>query len=133
MRTITRAEAIDALRSKFTKLADDDHCMCWVASKLHIFCGGFSQWDGRELRERYDWIVKRRPHIPRKELEDLANRWQLARQFVDETKLSCDTQAIEHHTCHGWDGFSDEQLAAYFEEAFGEQIEIVPTPAAGRS
>ncbi len=125
MKTLTRAEAIDALRARFLQLVDDDHCMCWVASKLHLFCGGFSQWTSRELRERYDWIVRRHPHIARQELEDLANRWQLARQFVRETPLSCDTQAIEHHTCLGWGGLTDEQLAASLKEASGEEVTIV--------
>ncbi len=126
MKNITRADAIDALRARFLQLADDEHCMCAVASKLHTFCGGFSQWNSRELRERYDWIVRRRPRIPRPQLEELANRWQLARQFVQGTELSCDTQSIEHHTCEGWDGFTDEQLATHYREVFGEDVEITP-------
>ncbi len=129
MKQITRAQAIEALRSRFLELVDDEHCMCLVASKLHVFCGGFSQWKTHELRQRYDWIVKRRPRITRRELEDLANRWQLARQFVQETPLSCDTQSLEHHTCQGWQGFSDEQLAGFHRDLLAEEVEIVPQAA----
>ena len=125
MKQMTRAEAIDALRSKILSLTDDDHCACRVASELHLFCGGFSRWKSDELRKRYDWIVRKWPHLTRRELEDLANRWQLARQFVQGTELSCDTQAIEHKQCKGWDEFSDAELAAHVHKLCGEEAEIV--------
>ena len=130
-RSITRAEAIALLRARCLALVDEEHSLCEVASRLHVLCGGFSQWRFHELRERYDWIVRRRPHVTRKELEDLANRWQLARQFVQGTELSCDTQTIEHHVCQGWDGFTDEQLATQFQRLLGEEVEIAPPVPAG--
>ena len=128
MDAITRGQAIDKLRAKMLALVDDEHCMCAVASRLQIGCGGFSQWTFTELKERYDWIVKRRPHITRAELEELANRWQLARQFVQDTLLSCDTQTHEHHhrICEGWEGFSDEDLARFHRELSGEEVEVLP-------
>jgi hypothetical protein len=124
MKTISRQQALDDLRAKLVSLTDEDHCACQVAARLHIYCGGFSQHSYQELKERYAWIVKTRAHVSRPELEDLANRWQLARQFVQGTELSCDTQSLEHHTCKGWDGFSDAQLVQYYKELLGEDVEI---------
>ena len=87
MQRMNRRQVIDALRAKLLTLVDDQHSMCEVASRLHLFCGGFSQWKTHELKERHAWIAKNRPGITRKELEDLANRWQLARQFVTSMPL----------------------------------------------
>jgi hypothetical protein len=125
---IPRDEMISLLRKRCTSLVDDEHSLCSVASRLHIACGGFSQWKFHELKERYDWIVKRRPGITRAELEDLANRWQLARQTVRETPLPCDTQLLEgqHKTCEGWDHFSDRDLERFWTELTGETVEVAP-------
>ena len=134
MKSKTRDEAINAIRAKLLTLVDDQHSMCQVASRLGILCEGFSQWKTRELRQRYGWIVENRPEIRRDELEDLANRWQLARQFVLGTLISCDTQEgehEEHHTCHGWREFTDEQIVTFHRDLLGEEIQIdPPSPAA---
>ena len=126
MKTIRRQEAVDALREKLISLTDDEHCMCDVAAHLKVFCGGWSQWTTAELKERYHWIAKRRPRIARAELEELANRWQLARQFVHDTELACDTQTKEHHhpICGGWTHFTDGELAEFYREILGEEVEI---------
>jgi hypothetical protein len=128
MKTITRAEAIEKLRRQCMALVDDDHSLCQVAAKLKIMCGGFSQYTTAELRERYDWIVKSRPGIKREELEELANRWQLARQYVNEKGISCDNQQTEsnHPTCHGWDEHTDEEIERYMLEVCGEEVKLVP-------
>lgn len=131
MKKLTRAETIEALRAKLLTLTDDEHSMCWVAKTSHTFCGGFSQWKFDELRRRYAHIVKRHPHISRPELEELANRWQLARQFVRDTSLACDTESMEHRTCRGWEEFSDEKLAEFHQELLGEPVEIVSGAASG--
>ena len=129
-KTLTHGEAIALLRRRCLALVDEEHSLCQVAAKLHILCGGFSQWTSAELRERYDWIVKKRPGLTRKELEILANRWQLARQFALEEPLSCDVQAREtiHPICHGWEGHSDEDLARFCEELTGEPHRVVSDP-----
>jgi hypothetical protein len=131
MKTITRTEAIEMLRQKCAALVDDEHSLCEVATRMRILCGGFAQWTFSELKQRYDWIVRRRPHITRKELEDIANKWQLARQFVSDTGFACDNQQSEnyHQTCHGWDEFSDEELAGFCSDLAHEEIRI--TPGAG--
>ena len=136
MRRMTRDEAIEDIRAKLLTLVDDEHSMCQVASRLGFYCGGFSQYSTGELRKRYDWVVGNRPWVKRAELEDLANRWQLARQFVLGTLVSCDTQASEHerhHTCEGWKGFTDERLAQFHRELLGEEIEIAPSTTGMRA
>ena len=134
-KTITRSEAIDLLRQRCSALVDDENSLCKVAARLRILCGGFSQWTFGELKQRHEWIVKNRRGITRKELEDLANRWQLARQFVKGTSLACDTQQRETHhpVCKGWDTHSDEELARFYHDLTNEEVEVVPDPdRAGR-
>jgi hypothetical protein len=115
MKQLTRDQAIDAIRAKLLTYVDDEHSICEVATRRGIFCGGFAQWTAGELRKRYDWIVAGRPAIQRSELEDLANRWQLARQFVQGKPLACDVQA-------------DERLAEFYRELLAEEVKIVPAP-----
>ncbi len=40
--------------------------------------------------------------------------------------LSCDTQAIEHDTCCGWDGWDAHTLARYVKEVCGEDVQVGP-------
>ena len=129
MKQLTRDQAIDALRAKLLTFVDDEHSICEVATRRGIFCGGFAQWSAGELRKRHDWIVAGRPAVRRHELEDLANRWQLARQSVLGTSLACDVQSDDHekhHTCRGWRDFTDERLATFCRELLAEEVEIVP-------
>jgi hypothetical protein len=133
-RSITRSEAIELLRTRCAALVDDEHSLCEVAARLHFYCGGFSQWPSHELKQRYDWIARRNPHVTRRELESLANRWQLARQFVLDSPLSCDSMAQEktHPVCRGWAGHSDEDLARFCQELTGEEfvVRADPVPSA---
>jgi hypothetical protein len=136
MKQMTRVQAIVGLRAKLLTLVDDQHSMCEVATRLKLFCGGFSQWKTHELKERYAWIIKNRPGITRKEIEDLANRWQLARQFVLDSPLACDMQTTgceTHPTCRGWNMFGDDKLAEFYRDIVKEDIEIVPTDKASRT
>ena len=124
MNTLTRNEAITAIRTKLLELVDDDHSMCRVATEKGIYCRGERRFTDEELKQRYAWLMKRKPDIGREELEDLANRWQLARQIVDKVPLSCDAQAMEHDTCNGWDSFDDGTLARYYRELLGGDIAV---------
>jgi hypothetical protein len=137
VKTITRTQAIADIRAKLLELVDDDHSVCEVATRYGIFCGGFAQWSFNELKKRYPFIVRSRPHITREELEDLANRWQLARQFVLDQPTACDVQEIDEgrHTCQGWNEFTEEELAGYHATLCGEQVQVVAdgAPPAGGS
>jgi len=124
MSNITRDEAITRLRSEFLKLTDDEHSMCSVAAERGIFCGGFHQFNDPELRNRYWWIVRRRPSITREELEAIANDWQLTQQEVKDAPIACDVQSRVHDTCRGWEDFTNEQLAKMFQQITGEAVSI---------
>ncbi|HUP59984.1 MAG TPA: hypothetical protein VNA69_06155 [Thermoanaerobaculia bacterium] len=125
MSSMTRDEAINRLRDELVRMTDDEHCMCSVAAAKRIFCNGFAQFSDDELRRRYWWIVRRRPSITREQLEQIANDWQLAQQEVKDMPIACDVQRRLHDTCRGWNDFSNEQLAKFYEQFVGEPVEVV--------
>ena len=130
MKTLTRKEAIDELRQHMLAITDEDHSICECATQRGILCHGFAQWTFDELKQRYWWLADRHPGIKRAELERLANIWQVARQQVMDTQVACDTQAIEHDTCQGWDEWDDATLARRLYEMSGEDVEVRPEPSA---
>lgn len=127
MRTCTREEAIDDLRAALLELSGDEHSICKVAEDRGLFCHGFAQWKLHELKERYPQITRSRPRLSRPEMEDLADRWQMARQFVSDEPLACDVQLheTEFRTCKGWDEFDDDQISRFHLEICDEEIRIV--------
>lgn len=118
---ISRSDLIVALRDELSRRAGD-MSICKLAAQTGIFCKGFRRYSDAELKERYGWISKKNPDAPRGELEDLADRWQLAREEVLGAKTSCDVQQLEHDTCGGWDDFSDEDLAKFLRELTGRTV-----------
>jgi hypothetical protein len=124
MQSLTRDQAIAAIRRKLLTIVDDEHSMCQIAAQKGIYCHGFAQYTDEQLKERYSWLVQRHPGIEREELEDLANRWNIARQIVDKVPLACDAQQCEHDTCLGWDGFDNATLARYYRELLGHEIAV---------
>jgi hypothetical protein len=132
MKNLPRSQAIHDIRSSLMTLTDEEHSMCEVAARLHIFCGGFAQWTFGELKQRHPTIVRSRQRITRKQLEDLANRWQIARQTAQGTALACDTQMHERaglQVCHGWNDFSNDQLALFYAQILGEEVSVENDPA----
>ncbi len=122
--SIDRSEAINLLRTELLQRLDGDTSMCKAAEEQGIFCRGFARFSDAELRRRYSWITQRRPDLSRAELEEIADRWQLARQEVDQLPTACDVQQREHDLCHGWDEFSSEELACYYFELTGRKIVV---------
>jgi hypothetical protein len=124
---ISRAKAIAILRHKFLNELDSrdgETSMCKLAAERGIFCHGFARYGDGELRRAYDWIAKKNPSATREEVEELANRWQIARQEVREMPLACDVQQREHDTCRGWDDFTNEQLASFIGEVTGQEYVV---------
>ena len=121
---MTREQAIARLREKLLDLTDDDSCMCKVAADRGIFCRGFQQFTDKELRERYWWIVRKRPDITRAELETIANSWQLTQQDVRGMAFACDVQTKVRDTCRGWNDFTDEQLGTWLKQLTGEEAKV---------
>jgi len=121
----TREEAIRSLRSALQPMCGADRSMCDVAAEKGIFCRGFSQFDEKELRSKYDWITRRRPKMSRAELEEIADRWQLARQDVRHLPIACDVQQREGDMCRGWDDFNNEQLSQFLLQITGEKVIVI--------
>lgn len=121
---ITRAEAIQALRMAYARKLDPDTSMCRYAADHGVFCRGFDRFGDGELRRRFPWIERKNAALTREELEDLANRWQLARQDVLSQPIACDVQQREHDLCNGWDDFSNEDLSKFYAEVFKLQIAV---------
>jgi hypothetical protein len=124
MRTLKRDEAIRDIRREVLKLVDDEHSVCEVCTRLDIMCRGFRQFSDEELARRYKWIAERGEPKTRAELEELANRWQLARQLATGRELACDVQLEDRDTCDGWDTFTTTELARYYKQLTGEDVEV---------
>ena len=134
MKELTREQAIDDLRKALlAACGDDDHSICRVAQEKNLFCRGFAQWKLHELKERYPQITRSRKRLTRAEMEDLADRWQVARQFATDEGLACDVQLHEgeRRTCHGWDEFDDATLEKFHQELCGEPVHITGDDEAG--
>ncbi len=113
------------LRSEMLqRIGSQDISACTVATRQGVFCRGFARFTDAELRERYNWIVRRRPRMTRAELEEIADRWQLARQEVRDKRIACDVQQDAMDMCRGWDSFSDEELSRFYFEMTGNRIDI---------
>ena len=122
---ISREMLIDALRQELAKRAGDNS-ICSFAAQHGIFCGGFRRFTDDELRQRFAWLVRKRPDASRAELETLGEAWQLARQEVADVATSCDVQSREHDLCNGWDDFSDSELAAFYRQLTGRDVTVTP-------
>ncbi len=131
MKTMTRDEVIDDLRKKLLETAGDEHSICHVAKEKGLFCHGFAQWKLYELKAQYPQITRSRRRLTRERMEDLADRWQVARQTATGKPLACDVQMGEgrFQTCKGWDAFDDAELARFHAEICGEEVEIESDPA----
>lgn len=111
--SLSRSAAIALLREELVKIAGPDDSVCKAAAERGIFCRGFRRYDDAALRAAYQWIDERRPGMSRAELEDIGDRWQMARQEVTQLPLACDVQTKEHDTCHGWEDFTSEELSRF--------------------
>lgn len=130
MKTCTRQEAIDDLRAALLELTGEEHSICQVAKEKGLFCHGFAQWKLHELKAQYPQITRSRPRLSRDQMEELADRWQLARQFARRESLACDVQVAEgkFQTCKGWDEFENDEIARFHLEICGDEVEIVADP-----
>jgi len=116
-----RDDLIALIRTELMKLTDEENSICKVAAEKGIFCRGFSHFSERELRRKFDWIVRKRPSLTRGQLEQIANDWQLAEQQVHERPIACDVQTDIHDICCGWDDFSEDQLERIYVELTGKK------------
>jgi hypothetical protein len=121
---ISRPTLIATLREELSRRAGGEMSICRLAAETGVFCKGFRRYTDAELRERYAWIAKKDPGVSRADLEQVADRWQLARQDVTGATTSCDVQQLEHDACGGWDDFSNADLARFLRELTGRIVEV---------
>jgi hypothetical protein len=122
--SVSREELVVRLRNQLSRFTDIENSICRVAAERGIFCNGFQRYSDEELRQRYSWIAAKRPGITREELEEIANDWQLAQQEVHELPFACDVQRKVHDTCRGWNDFTNEQLAKFYFQLTGKEIQV---------
>ena len=121
---VSRDEAIGRLRLELINLTGPGKSACQVAAGKKIFCGGFARYSDEQLRKGYESFVVSEPSISRAALEEKANEWQLQRQRECSTLLSCDAQWQRYETCHGWDDFTNDELAHFCFELMGQRLEV---------
>jgi hypothetical protein len=121
---MTRPKAIEILRAKLMSLRDDEHCACAAAAHLGVFCQGFRKLSDRELRQRFNWIARKRPKATRADLEGLVSLYHIGRQEVTGSALCCDAETREHCGCDGWNMFDNRQLETFCAELAGRAVRI---------
>ena len=122
--SVSRTEIIDRLRQELVARAAGDMSICRLAAQEGIFCHGFDRYTDEELRSRYGWLMRRNPKMSRGEIEEIADRWQMARQDVDGLPTSCDVQQRVHDTCSGWDDFTSEELSRFYSQLTGVSLVV---------
>jgi len=122
-----RKEAIELLRGPLTRLCGPEHSLCKVAAERGIFCRGFRRWDDSAFHKRWKMSLGSSTHLTRRQMEQLADIWQLAEQLRHRVGLACDAQAIAPGACRGWDEFSNESLARFCDEILGLNVVVTET------
>ncbi|HVS32312.1 MAG TPA: hypothetical protein VMS98_12775 [Thermoanaerobaculia bacterium] len=113
---LSRTDLVEKVRCELLRLARTDTSICRVAADRGVFCRGFLRFTDDELRDRFSWIDRKLGQHTRRKLEEVVDRWQLARQEVNQVPLACDVQQVEGDGCRGWDDFSDEDLSRFYLE-----------------
>jgi len=121
---LSRPEAIAVLRDALIAMCSEDECACAAVAKANVFCGGFHALSDKELRQRFDWIARTRPHASRAELERLAGLYHLGREEVDGFPLCCDVETRERCGCDGWNGFDNAALEGAVLELTGRHVTV---------
>lgn len=122
--TLPRESAVAEIRNVLMQSTDESTSICKAAAEHGIFCHGFDRYTDNEIRRRYGWIVRKRPGIDRAGLETIANDWQLAQQQVHDVPFACDVQSKLHDTCCGWDDFSNEEIAGFYQQVTGREVRV---------
>ena len=61
----------------------------------------------------------------RTQLEEVIDKYKVARAEALGVACSCDAALIDRDTCMGWDEFSDRELARFHEDWLGEKVELI--------
>jgi hypothetical protein len=123
-KTITRETAVGRIRRQLIAMSAEGKSVCEIAAEKKIFCRGFHRDTDDELRWRYADKIPGALGMPRHELEQQANAWQVERQQQEGTLLCCDVQSMCFETCRAWDDFTNEELAGFCRELSGDRVEV---------
>jgi hypothetical protein len=121
---LSRPQAIERMRAMLKRLTDEDQCLCAVVGRLGIFCKGFKQYSDAELKQRFDWIARKRPHATREQLEELANLYYIGRGEATGAAIACDFETREHAGCDGWNNFTNQELEGFYRTLVGQPVRI---------
>lgn len=121
----SRDEALNKIRQYLVTNTREDETTCQTAARMGVFCHGYDKWTTEQLRQLYPWLAKKMPpETPREEFLKLIVAWDSARQLVNKTPTTCDTKALDHEGCLGFDRFSNQQLKRMFPQVFQPDDEI---------
>ena len=121
---LSRPEAIERLRAVMKALTDEENCMCTAAQRLGIFCRGFGRLSDAELKQRFDWIARKRAGAGREELERVVSLYHCGRQQATGAALCCDVETREHTACDGWNSFDNRALEDFYQKLTGHRASI---------
>ena len=121
---LSRPAAVAVVRERLAALSEKGECACAAAARTDQFCGGFRALSDEELRQRFDWIARTRPGIPRAELERLISLYHLGRQEVGGLPVCCDVETREHCGCDGWNRFDNLALEGALLELTGRRVHV---------
>jgi hypothetical protein len=121
---VTRPQAIARIRATLAALTDDENCVCAVAARYGVLCGGFVKLPDAQSRNSFSWIATKRRKDSREELEKLVSAYHLGRQQLKGDAICCDLETREHCVCDGWNQFDNADLERFCMEITGSRVAI---------
>ena len=121
---LTRPQAIAVLRKGLERLGDPEHSTCYVAAERGIFCRGFRRFDDHEFHRRWSPVLGESTHLNRRQVERLADLWELCEQVRQGARITCDARAASPGPCRGWFEFSDAALGRFCSEFLGRDVTV---------
>ena len=123
-----REGAIGVLRCRLAELADGERSLCSIVGERGLFCRGFRQWNDHEFHRRWRAVFGASTHLSRREIERLADLWQLAEQIACGAALPCDVASGRPAACAGWREFTDAELERFCAEMDGFDPKVDTAP-----
>jgi len=121
----SRQTALQRIREFLVASTREGETTCQAAARLGVFCHGYDRWTMDQLRNLYPWLARKvPPDVPREDFLKLITAWDNARQLVNHTVTTCDTKAMDHEGCLGFDRFSNAQLKRMFPQLFNADDDI---------
>jgi hypothetical protein len=126
-----RDVSIAELRLRLEALADGERSLCAIVGERGIFCRGFRQWNDHEFHRRWKAVFGSSTHLSRREIERLADLWQLMEQLVCGAGVPCDVRSAGPTACAGWREFTDTELERFCTELRASDQKVDGSPSDG--